>query len=462
MKRTTFIALIAFVCSSLSLSLAVRGQDKLKIRELPSVSLPASGDYFILATASPVMTSKMSVSQFVTYLSSALALGEVNTASNVGAAGVGVYDSKSGVDLRFRKISAASSKVSVTLNSQQVDIDLGVHDSAAHTGNILPSGAGQVAGGGYVDFSSAASVGNPTTGIRRLEVDPGTGELSIKNSIGNFISLENHVPLLVAEGGLNLTSATDDTVPVGNGTTWQGKTLPNCTDTGGQHINYTQSSNAFSCGTSGAASLSATNDVAHGGTAVTTLAAHGVLLGNGTSPVIVTSTGTAGQVLTSNGPSADPTYQASASSLERPLVKPIDQNVNSSTLVADGYLAKTFNSGNVYTFVFRVHLNDLSTGATGGFKATLGGTVGFSYLIAQATLTTNANIAPSDIERFTAFGQTVSTMATDVQMYLEIGGTIEVTSTGTFRLEWAQASATILGGGVTVLAGSSFEYHVAQ
>ena len=60
--------------------------------------------------------------------------------------------------------------------------------------------------------------------------------------------------LSLANGG-GLTTATDDTVRVGNGTALQEKTLPNCTDTGGQHVNYTQSSNAFSCGTSGATSL---------------------------------------------------------------------------------------------------------------------------------------------------------------------------------------------------------------
>lgn len=38
--------------------------------------------------------------------------------------------------------------------------------------------------------------------------------------------------------------------------------------------------------------------------------AHGVVIGEAGSPVAVTAAGTAGQVLTSNGPSADPTFQA--------------------------------------------------------------------------------------------------------------------------------------------------------
>jgi hypothetical protein len=50
--------------------------------------------------------------------------------------------------------------------------------------------------------------------------------------------------------------------------------------------------------------------VANGGQGANTLAAHGVVIGNGTSAVAVTSAGSSGQVLTSNGASADPTFQA--------------------------------------------------------------------------------------------------------------------------------------------------------
>jgi hypothetical protein len=62
--------------------------------------------------------------------------------------------------------------------------------------------------------------------------------------------------------------------------------------------------------TIGASQLSGQVAVANGGTGAASLTAHGVVVGNGTSPVSVTGAGTAGQVLTSNGPSADPTFQA--------------------------------------------------------------------------------------------------------------------------------------------------------
>lgn len=64
--------------------------------------------------------------------------GEVNTASNLTSSGVGVYDSKSSSDLRFRRIDAADSKVSVTLNGNKIDV--GVVPSNISHQNL--SGAG--------------------------------------------------------------------------------------------------------------------------------------------------------------------------------------------------------------------------------------------------------------------------------------------------------------------------------
>lgn len=59
--------------------------------------------------------------------------------------------------------------------------------------------------------------------------------------------------------------------------------------------------------------------VSGGGTGATTLAAHGPLIGAGTSAVTVGSPGTAGQVWTSNGVSADPTFQDAAGGVSDPL-----------------------------------------------------------------------------------------------------------------------------------------------
>jgi hypothetical protein len=53
--------------------------------------------------------------------------GEVNTASNIGTAGVGLFDGKVGEDLQFKKLNAGSSKITITddTGNNEVDIDLG-------------------------------------------------------------------------------------------------------------------------------------------------------------------------------------------------------------------------------------------------------------------------------------------------------------------------------------------------
>lgn len=62
--------------------------------------------------------------------------------------------------------------------------------------------------------------------------------------------------------------------------------------------------------TAAGSTLSDTVPVPKGGTGATTLTNHGVLIGQATGAVAVTGAGTTGQVLTSNGAAADPTFQA--------------------------------------------------------------------------------------------------------------------------------------------------------
>lgn len=59
--------------------------------------------------------------------------------------------------------------------------------------------------------------------------------------------------LATANGGTGLdTSATaDDRVLVSSGAGWVARGMPDCVDSGGNHLNYTAATNLFSCGTSG-------------------------------------------------------------------------------------------------------------------------------------------------------------------------------------------------------------------
>ncbi len=61
--------------------------------------------------------------------------GETNTASNVNVGGVGIFKQKAGVDLEFRGVNAASSKVSVALQALTNEIDVDVVEANLNIGN---------------------------------------------------------------------------------------------------------------------------------------------------------------------------------------------------------------------------------------------------------------------------------------------------------------------------------------
>lgn len=82
--------------------------------------------------------------------------------------------------------------------------------------------------------------------------------------------------------------------------------------------------------TMGTITLDGILNVMHGGTGQSALTAHGVLIGNGTSPVNVTLVGLAGQVLTSNGPGLDPTFQ-SISAILQTSIQFQDEGINLGT-----------------------------------------------------------------------------------------------------------------------------------
>lgn len=118
----------------------------------------ANGDKaWVLTTNAPITLGSTSLA-FAQMTGSAS--GETNTASNVGAAGTGVYDGKSGVDLQFRKLNAASSKLSVTLNGQQLDLDVVPGNITAlgtiATGTWQGTAIGLAYGGTGANLSGAA------------------------------------------------------------------------------------------------------------------------------------------------------------------------------------------------------------------------------------------------------------------------------------------------------------------
>jgi len=130
---------------------------------------------WVLITNNPITlgTTALSFTQFS-------GSSAVTGAANVGASGVGVYDGMAGSTLDFRKIHSASGKVTVTLNSQMIDLDIGA-------GTIV-----------NVDISSSAA-------IARSKLASGTANYVVINDGSGVMSEEQH--LAISRGGTNSGTA---------------------------------------------------------------------------------------------------------------------------------------------------------------------------------------------------------------------------------------------------------------
>lgn len=103
-------------------------------------------------------------------------------------------------------------------------------------GLVWSQQGGGIQGGGG---GTVKSVGLSAPALFTVSGSPvtGTGTLALTYS---------GTALPVANGGTNLTAATDDTVPTGNGTTWEAKAVPNCGDAT-HALAYATSTNSWSC-----------------------------------------------------------------------------------------------------------------------------------------------------------------------------------------------------------------------
>ena len=124
-----------------SLELAV--DTPLTISEQAAPTTPAPGKVAIYAKVDGKVYSKDDTGAELD-LTAGASGGEANTASNVGTGGVGVFKIKSGVDLQFKKINVGSSKLTVTddTGDDEVDIDLGTVALADLSDVTAKSGTG--------------------------------------------------------------------------------------------------------------------------------------------------------------------------------------------------------------------------------------------------------------------------------------------------------------------------------
>jgi hypothetical protein len=81
----------------------------------------------------------------ITAASSGVA-GEANTGANAGTDGVGVFAGKVGLDLQFRHVAPGSNKVTVTLNGEDIDVDVVEGNLQIPAGNVTGLAAVATAG----------------------------------------------------------------------------------------------------------------------------------------------------------------------------------------------------------------------------------------------------------------------------------------------------------------------------
>ena len=120
--------------------------------------------------------------------------GETNTASNIGTAGVGIFDGKVGEDLQFKKLNAGSSKITITddTSNNEVDIDLGTvsiedlsdvtltslatNELLAYNGTAWVNIDSPTLGGLTLESTDAGSAAGPSINLYRNSASPANAD----------------------------------------------------------------------------------------------------------------------------------------------------------------------------------------------------------------------------------------------------------------------------------------------
>lgn len=291
---------------------------------------------------------------------------------------------------------------------------------------------------------SIASAGDfPTLPYVQLSTDLGHTEDAPWVLVTHLIQ-----PLSVAQGGLNLAAASDDNMPVGNGTTWQSKAIPSCSDSSGQHLNYTTATNTFSCGTSFPAPV-LTPDASEN-------LAGGYIDFSSAVSVSSPSTGIR-RLLVDPGLGVLSVRDSLGFYHSVEEINPItvkykatDESVASSTTLQDDDDLQVVASGGIYSVVGYIPVDVTA----GGIKMTVGGTATYIKMSLTLKMWSGFTTSPGTVNTtgflVTAGGGPIQT--TSPIDLVEISGTFQIGGSGTVIIRWAQRTSS--GTATKVLAGS--------
>lgn len=106
-------------------------------------------------------------------------VGETNTVSNIGAGGVGIFKQKTGVDFELKKINAGSTKITITDDTGDNEIDIDVTEANLTLDSIGGTLGISKGGTGEVTQTPAFDALSPTTTKGDVIVSDGTDNIRL-------------------------------------------------------------------------------------------------------------------------------------------------------------------------------------------------------------------------------------------------------------------------------------------
>src|SRR5581483_2391468 len=305
---------------------------------------------------------------------SEIAFGFITERMNIGSDGTLTATAFSGSGASLTSIPATA--LTGTLQAAQFPALTG--DVTTSSGSLATAiGAGKVTNSmlaGSIDLTSKvtgtlpASNGGTGNGFTAFS-GPASSTKTFTLPNVTCTILTTNAAVTAAQGGTGLDSsawAQGDLVYISATGTWNH--LPKNTSSSRYLSNTGTSNNPAWAQVDLGNGVTGTLPVGNGGTGAGTLAAHGVVIGNGTSALNATGTGTANQLLTSNGSSADPTFQDLPTSVNGQSVLAANFSITAANGTAqDTALSVTLPSAGTYELTANVRLTFSFSAGTQGY-----------------------------------------------------------------------------------------------